>query len=940
MCRKLAVLALAFLLLWSGHVGLNQLNQKCVADFAGLVDDVGSLRLHGQRIAFLVTLCLAAEPGGGLSEFCRPSLQQATAAYEASLTAVCASSWRCFLSGDREALVAATAGLEAGWGSYRPVLDTLLAGAAPDGGQLPLDVRAGQLQELADAMSQLLFSSQQRAQRYRDGLQSGLQLLGLLLLIAVTAIAYRQGVLPLRQLVRLTRRAGRGDYSGWLDYRSSDEVGELVTAFNESNRRTRRLLSELAAEARAARRAEAATDSLLESAADGIIISSPEGRILRVNREAERIFGYPRQELLGRSIEELIPARLRQAHHAHLAGYVGAPEARAMGSMGAVPGLRKDGSEVPVEISLSPACFEGQMQVISVVRDVTQRLRTEADRQRLLAILDATPDVVAIFLPSRQLVYLNPAGRRLLGLGSAEPLTGISLDQLLTATACQLLVEQALPAAEAGGFWQGELTLRDWLGNEIPVSQLLIGHPSEPEQPRHFSMIARDISERKRHEAELLYRATHDQLTGLANRAQLEDSLRQALRQAEQDGGMVAVVFIDLDNFKLVNDTLGHTAGDVLLREIALRLQLHLRSSDVKARLGGDEFALILKQVRGAAEVDRIVRDLGAALAQPISLRGREFVITASMGISLYPTDGREAESLLIQADTAMYEAKASGRSTYRFYTAEMNARAAGRLDMVSALRQALERDELELLYQPVVDSRDGVIVGCEALLRWHHPEDGVLPPGRFIPIAEESGLIVPIGNWVLEQACRQAQHWLQQHVPLRFIAVNVSARQLQEGTLASRVGAVLKRTGLVPGKLELELTEGSVLYGTALAKRQLDEVRALGVRLVADDFGTGYSSLSYLKLFRFDKIKIDRQFVHDMLTDRGDVAIVRATIAMAHAFGATAVAEGVESQAQADLLRQYGCHQLQGYLYGRAVRAAEFEKLLHARTTALWGLQ
>lgn len=428
-------------------------------------------------------------------------------------------------------------------------------------------------------MSQLLFSSQQRAQRYRDGLQSGLQLLGLLLLIAVTAIAYRQGVLPLRQLVRLTRRAGRGDYSGWLDYRSSDEVGELVTAFNESNRRTRRLLSELAAEARAARRAEAATDSLLESAADGIIISSPEGRILRVNREAERIFGYPRQELLGRSIEELIPARLRQAHHAHLAGYVGAPEARAMGSMGAVPGLRKDGSEVPVEISLSPACFEGQMQVISVVRDVTQRLRTEADRQRLLAILDATPDMIAIFTPDRKLCYLNPAGRELLGLGPQDPVEQHAIDALLA-----------------------------------PSAQQLIAHFDEGGRLTHVSAIARDISERRQYEAQLLHRATHDQLTGLANRALFRDRLTQAVYHAERSGRLVALAFIDLDDFKQINDSLGHAAGDALLQEIAARLRRHLRKGDTRARLGGDEFAVILEDLGRPDDalvvVDGLMREL------------------------------------------------------------------------------------------------------------------------------------------------------------------------------------------------------------------------------------------------------------------------------------------------------------------------------------------
>lgn len=635
MCRKLAVLALAFLLLWSGHVGLNQLNQKCVADFAGLVDDVGSLRLHGQRIAFLVTLCLAAEPGGGLSEFCRPSLQQATAAYEASLTAVCASSWRCFLSGDREALVAATAGLEAGWGSYRPVLDTLLAGAAPDGGQLPLDVRAGQLQELADAMSQLLFSSQQRAQRYRDGLQSGLQLLGLLLLIAVTAIAYRQGVLPLRQLVRLTQRAGRGDYSGRVDYRSGDEIGALVLAFNQSNARTQRLIEELAAGRAAARRAEQEADSLLESAADGIVISGPDGRILRVNREAERIFGYSREQLLGAPVEMLIPRRSRSRHRDYRAAYVDSAIPRVMGTISKITGLRSDGSEVPLEITLSSVRLDEQLRVIAVVRDVTERERAEADRRRLLAILDATPDMIAIFTPDRKLCYLNPAGRELLGLGPQDPVEQHAIDALLA-----------------------------------PSAQQLIAHFDEGGRLTHVSAIARDISERRQYEAQLLHRATHDQLTGLANRALFRDRLTQAVYHAERSGRLVALAFIDLDDFKQINDSLGHAAGDALLQEIAARLRRHLRKGDTRARLGGDEFAVILEDLGRPDDALVVVDGLMRELQRPMMLGQREIVVTTSIGISIYPRDAATVDELLVHADAAMYQAKAAGRNNYRLYGA------------------------------------------------------------------------------------------------------------------------------------------------------------------------------------------------------------------------------------------------------------------------------
>lgn len=921
--RKLFLVTATFLLLWAGHACLSYQNRQCAANFAGQINEAGKLRMHSQRIAYLAMLCDGTAPPAA----CQTSLQQVIIDYDRSLAVVQASPWRYFLHSDRRHLAAAITALQADWVSYRLAAQAVVSGHAVQDLHSYIGSQSERLLNQAEALTELLITSQRRAQKFRYGAQNVLQLTGLLMLLALTAVAYRQGVLPLRELARLARRAGRGDYRGNLKYLSGDEVGELVTAFNESNKRTQLLLNELAAEARAARHAEAATNSLLESAADGLIISDYQGKILRINREAERIFDYPRQELVGRSVQELVPPRLRHTHRRYHANYVLAPATRAMGRTAAVPGLRKDGSEVPVEISLSPAQFDGQEQVIAVVRDVTQRLQAEADRQRLLAILDATPDVVAIFLLSRHLVYLNPAGRRLLGVTDEEPIDEFLLDELLTPAASALLHERALPVVLSTSAWRGELVLCDWAGNKIPVSQQLIAHQYHSDQPRYFSMIARDISERKQHEAELLHRATHDQLTGLVNRTLFEDRLKHALFHAQRSGQQVAVVFIDLDNFKLINDTMGHAAGDALLCEVAFRLQAHLRQCDTKARLGGDEFALILEQLRSADDAAQIVRSLAAALRRPVNLRGREVVVTSSMGISMFPADGNDVESLLMQADTAMYEAKASGRNSYRFYTAEMNLRAAGRLDLENALRLALEREELRLHYQPVMDAKRDLVIGCEALLRWQHPEQGLLPPNQFIAVAEESGLIVPIGQWVLEQACRQISQWRSQGLLLDFMAVNVSARQLREPALAQVIETALDKNAVKAEQLEIELTEGSVLHGTMVARQILDDIQELGVRLVADDFGTGYSSLSYLKLFRFDKVKIDRQFVRDILSDQGDAAIVKATIAMAHAFGATAVAEGVESPAQVEMLRQYGCDQLQGYFYSRPMAADAFRR-------------
>lgn len=932
--RKLAVVTVFFLLFWSGYLGISHLSRAHTAAFAEQVNESGRLRMQSQRIAFLAAVCDDELPAGRGRQ-CREALQHAVADYEAILAGIEAVPLEFFLNADQQRIGAAIDTLRLEWGHYRRAAEAIAAGAGDSAVARGFIERNAELMlERAEALTSLLVASQRRAQAWRDNAQNALQLLGLLMLVGIAALGYRQVVRPLRALVRLTRRAGKGDYSGRLDYLARDEIGELVAAFNETNARTERLVDALEAEAAAARRAEARADNLLESAADGIIICDFSGRIVRVNREAERIFAYAREELIDRNVLDLVPERLREVHRRYQSIYALRPGRRAM-RMDATPvlGLRKDGSEVPLEISLSPVSDDGEARVIAVVRDASQRVRAEADRRRLLTILNATPDVVAIFKVDGTLVYLNPAGRQLLGVGLDDPLTGRQLEELLLPSCRRRLHAEVLPQALSTGMWSGELVLQDRSGRELPVSQLLIAHTGAGSEPRYLSTIARDISERKRHEGELIHRATHDQLTGLANRALFEDRLERAIRHAQRHQRMVAVLFIDLDNFKLVNDSMGHAVGDQLLCEIGRRLQLHLRREDTKARLGGDEFAVILEGLVRCEDVEQIVRNLAEALQRPIDLQGREFVVTASIGISLYPDDGATVDMLLVRADVAMYQAKAAGRDNYRFYSPDMNTHSAERLDLESDLRHALDRGELQLHYQPVVD-RQGAIIGCEALLRWQHPQHGVLPPVRFIPVAEESGLIVPIGEWVLRQACRQARAWQMAGLPLRYVAVNVSAKQLRDRALVKAVQSALAESGLSPDALELELTEGSILHGVTDASSILHEIRALGVRLVADDFGTGYSSLSYLKLFRFDKVKIDREFVRDVLTDPGDAAIAEAIAAMARAFHAAVVAEGVETQEQAVLLKGYGCNQLQGFLYGRPLPADAFQALLQEQAS------
>jgi diguanylate cyclase (GGDEF)-like protein len=408
--------------------------------------------------------------------------------------------------------------------------------------------------------------------------------------------------------------------------------------------------------------------------------------------------------------------------------------------------------------------------------------------------------------------------------------------------------------------------------------------------------------------------ATHDTLTGLPNRALFTESLTRALARAERHGWPLALFFMDLDRFKNINDTLGHQLGDEALKEAARRISSCIRDSDISARLGGDEFVLLVEEFEGPTVLIEIAERILAAIYQPLSIGGHELNLSASIGICTFPIDAKDAGTLLSNADIAMYQAKEQGRNRYRFYSPRFNEHSVERLALETGLRYAIERDELVLLYQPRISIPTGRIVGVEALLRWQHPELGLLRPDRFIPLAEESGLIVPIGLWVLRTACATARMWREGGMPVP-VAVNLSARQFHDGRLVADIAGILAASGLAPGELELEVTESTVMQNPEQAVTLMEEIRRLGVRLAMDDFGVGYSSIGHLKHFPIDSLKLDRTFVRDLPEDINDVAITRAVIAMAHTLGINVIAEGVEREAQLELLRAEGCDEYQGYL-------------------------
>jgi len=534
--------------------------------------------------------------------------------------------------------------------------------------------------------------------------------------------------------------------------------------------------------------------------------------------------------------------------------------------------------------------------------------------------------------PQHPIIYVNPAFERITGYPASAVigrngrfLLGDALDQ----PALQH-IRQALRARRSG-----QAVVQCFRQDGSPFwNQLSVAPVPDGDSDggiSHYVSIFDDVSERVSREDQLAHLATHDTLTGLANRTLLADRLAQAVTRSARDGNITAVLLIDLDRFKQINDRLGHALGDRLLKDVAKRLEESVREGDTVARLGGDEFVLVLTELSRHEDATMLARKLLAVLTQPFGIDGRELFVTPSIGLSFYPQDGGDGVSLLRLADLAMYQVKASGRNGFGCYAQEMNQRAQEMAELEAGLRQALEYGELKLYYQPKADLYSGEMCGAEALIRWQHPVKGLVPPVQFIPLAEESGIIVSIGEWVLREACRQAARWQSEGLPAMAVAVNLSARQCRQENIVEIVEQALKDAGLDPKWLQIEVTESMVMQNVDVAKSVLRRIKALGVSLAMDDFGTGYSSLGYLKQFPFDCLKIDRSFVQNITTEPNDALIASAVIAMAHSLCLYVVAEGVETEGQMRYLRNQNCDQLQGYLYSRPLPADDFRDFVNS---------
>ncbi|MGE0082266.1 MAG: putative bifunctional diguanylate cyclase/phosphodiesterase, partial [Thiohalomonadaceae bacterium] len=528
-------------------------------------------------------------------------------------------------------------------------------------------------------------------------------------------------------------------------------------------------------------------------------------------------------------------------------------------------------------------------------------------------------------------LQVNPAFQQLTGMKTAD-LRGQSLAAIGARTADGDDLAMVMDALAREGRWEGEIWHQRAGGRVNPLWLSAAAVLDTTGNVEHYTAIFIDLGALKDAEKRIHHLAYFDSLTNLPNRMLFQDRLHQALTQAQRHGELVGVLLIDLDRFKVINDTKGHAFGDLLLRHVAQRLRGALREEDTVARLGGDEFAVIVPGLRDAEDATLVAQKVLGLFGPAFAIDGEEFYTAASIGLSLFPVDAREAEMLIANADAALFRAKEHGRSVYRFFTPDMNDRVAEVMEIEHGLRQAIERNELTLCYQPQFDLRSGAPVGVEALLRWKSRRLGHVPPALFIPVAEECGLIGVIGEWMLREACRQASDWRRRGLAPVRMAVNLSARQFSDPRLLAQIEHALAASDLDPEALEVEITESVVMTDLDRSIATLMRLNELGVRIAVDDFGTGYSSLSYLKRFPLHALKIDRSFIRDVMEDADDAAITGAIIHMGHSLGLTVIAEGVENPGHESFLRAHDCDLAQGYFYGRAVSACEVEKLLSRR--------
>lgn len=800
--------------------------------------------------------------------------------------------------------------------AHRIVIDNVLGGGSQD-----IDAAADLLQTqllqtwtaAGDNLHRLL--SERLSQLFqRMWVHLGTAAALLLLILSVVYFVARQIALPVRRLASVADQVrSTGDYRLRAHWDSGDELGRLVSGFNnmlEQLNHSRLIEQEMAASARAA----TAQKELLEAIPIPLIVTSiPMHDVLHCNEPAQRW-------LEGRKTDPWLhglSAHARSRFFQQLSDRDAVNEFEVL--------WQGTESRSWALISARRLRYQDTEAILTTFTPING-LKLMEQRLKLWAkVFEASSESIMITDAERQIVTVNRAFCRGTGYGVDE-VVGRTPSLLRSDRHPESQLNEIWRIASMRGSWQGELWLRRKTGEVFPLWAVINAVREDNDEITHFIAVAHDISEHKANEQRISHLAHHDVLTDLPNRALCIERLRMALQQAERQKHRVGVLFIDLDRFKNINDSLGHHIGDSLLRSVSRSLVAAVRVGDTVSRFGGDEFVIILNGVADAEEIMQIVDlRLISLIQKPHEVEGVELHVSCSVGIAVYPEDGTEIDTLMRNADSAMYQAKSSGRNNAQFFTAEIDSHARERLNIENDLRYAIERNELRLFYQPRVDCRSGRLLGVEALVRWQHPDQGLIMPARFISVAEESSLIVPMGAWILNEACRQQAAWREQGVGDIAISVNLSAVQLRDPDLLATLTSALAIWDIAPQKIELELTESLLMEQVDSTINLFHALKALGVLLSIDDFGTGYSSLSYLHRFPIDKLKIDQSFIRDMLDDAGDLAITRAIIGLGHTLGLKVVAEGVEKVEEKRMLAAAGCDELQGYLFSRPLPEDEF---------------
>ena len=667
---------------------------------------------------------------------------------------------------------------------------------------------------------------------------------------------------------------------------------------------------------------------LLDHIHDSIISMDLAGFITAWNKGAERLFGYTAEEAIGRNIlflyadesEEDLPFNAFLDNH---------------GREFEVRRRKKSGEVFWASITLSlVADDDGSPNgLIGYLVDITDRLEAQQKLRLHAKIFDHNSEAIIVTDDRLRIVSVNRAFTEITGWVEAEVL-GQEPTLLAPCRHDELLAKEMQVALDLAGAWQGELWDYRRNGDSYPAWMSISAVRDDKGQLTHHFLVFSDITERKETESQIYRLAYYDALTGLPNRSLLFSLLEQAIAEASRNRHHGALLFVDIDRFKNINDSFGHAAADQLLREAASRMSTVLRQEDVIARLGGDEFVVALFDISQREHAALVANKLMETLEPPFIIDNHELTLSASIGIAIFPEDGHDAETLIKNADVAMYKAKEQGDSQHLFYSQEMNLRSFERLKLENALRRALERHELALHYQPQLDLATGRISGAEALLRWHRPEEGMISPAIFIPVAEETGLIVSIGEWVINAAAAQCRQWLDAGLPPVPIAVNLSARQFRPG-LPALIARILEQHRVPPNLFEVEITESMLLHNTEAVIAMMHEFHEAGITISLDDFGTGYSSLSYLKRMPLDTLKIDQSFVRGIPHEGNDTAIAQAIIGLAKNLHLRVIAEGVETVEQLNFLRAADCDEVQGYWFSRPIPPEEFAALLAKTNTA-----